>query len=209
MRNPMSTSRTFARVVCGVALGAIASVLVSCGGGSSDSSTTITKVTVIPTISSVALEGKQSFTANATDKDGNTVSGASFTWASSNSDVASIDEYGSATGKTAGTVQITATANKVTSSPASLTVTPKVGSVTLDPTIAEIKVGENKQFTAVAKDANNNTISGAVFDWAVSFSGVATIDKNGMVTGVSTGQVRVYASTGGKISPYATLSVIN
>lgn len=205
----MSTSRSLARVVCGVALGAIVSVLVSCGGGSSDSTTTITKVTVIPTISSVAIDGKQAFTANATDKDGNSVSSASFTWASSDSNVASIDDYGSATGKTAGTAQITAKANNVTSAPASLTVTPKVGSVTLDPTDATIKVGEKKQFTAVAKDANNNTISGAVFDWAVTFSGVATIDKNGMVTGVSAGQVRVYASTGGKISPYATLTVIN
>jgi uncharacterized protein YjdB len=88
-------------------------------------------------------------------------------------------------------------------------VTPKVGSVTLDPTSATIKVGEKKQFTAVAKDANNNPISGAVFDWAVDSSVVATIDKNGMVKGVSTGQVRVSASTGGKISPYATLSVTN
>jgi hypothetical protein len=184
-------------------------VLVSCGGGSSDSSTTITKVTVVPTVSSVAIEGKQTFTANATDKDGNTVSGASFTWASSNADVASIDEYGSATGKTAGSVQITATANKVTSSPATLTVMPKVAGVTIDPGSAEIQLGEKKQFTAVAKDANNNTISGAVFDWAVSFSGVATIDKNGMVTGVSTGTVQVYASTGGKTSSPATLRVTN
>jgi uncharacterized protein YjdB len=62
---------------------------------------------------------------------------------------------------------------------------------------------------ATAKDVKGNTVDGAVFDWGLSFSGVATIDKNGVVTGVSAGTVLVTASTGDVTSPVATVNVTN
>lgn len=184
----------------------MALVLVSCGGSSSSGE--VASVVVIPSISSVRINGSQSYTANALDKDGNAVS-ASFTWSSSAPAVATIDSNGLAVGKSAGTAKITATTDNITSTAVSLTVLPNVSSVTLSPLSASVRVGEKQQFTATAKDANGNTIDGAVIDWTVSFSGVATIDKNGLATGVSAGTVQVTASTGGISSQIANLNVTN
>jgi Bacterial Ig-like domain (group 2) len=205
----MSTFRNSGFIVsCVVTLG-ILSPLSSCGGSSSDS--TIAKVAVTPTIVSVSVNGQQTFTANALDMNGNTVTGVTFTWASSATDVATITSNGVATGKSSGTSQITATASSqnVASAPVSLTVLPEIASVSITPINATIKAGEQQQFVATAKDAKGNIVPGAVFDWAISFSGVATIDKNGVVTAVSTGTVLVTASAGGITSPVATLNVTN
>lgn len=193
-----------------VALTAMLLVLFSCGG-SGDSSTKITSVSVVPTISSIKINGQQTFTANSIDKDGNSVTGVTYTWKSSATDVAIIDSNGLATGKKSGTTQITATASSqdATSSPATLTVLPEIGSVTIAPINAVIKVGGQQQFVATAKDVSGNTVDGAVFGWSVSFSGVATIDPNGLATGVSAGTALVTASAGGVTSPIATLNVTN
>lgn len=208
----MSTRRRSAIVLLCAALGASVLVLTSCGGGSTSSSTNIARVVVIPTISSVEVNHQQAFTANALDKDGNTVNGVTFTWASSASDVAAIDSStGVATGKSGGTTQITATASSqdVTSSPATLAVLPDVASVTIAPISATIKAGERQQFVATAKDVKGNTVNGAVFNWAISFSGVATIDKNGLATGVSAGTALVTATAGSATSPVTTLNITN
>lgn len=173
--------------------------------------TKINSISVVPTVSSIKVNGQQAFTANSVDASGNTVGGVTYTWKSSAADVATIDNNGVATGRTSGQTQITATASSqnVTSTAVTLTVLPQIGSVTIAPLNATIKVGAQQQFTASAKDVNGNPVNGAVFDWAISFSGVATIDQNGLATGVSAGMVVVTASVGGVTSPMATLNVTN
>jgi uncharacterized protein YjdB len=206
----MSTFRITGLVLFTLGVLGLLALLVSCGGSSSSSST-VAKVVLVPTISSITINGQQAFTANALDASGNTVTGVTFTWASSAADVATVDTSGVATGIKGGSTEITATSStgSVTSSPATLTVLPNVASVTISPTSASIKVGGQQQFTATAKDAAGNTVSGAVINWAVSFSGVATIDQNGLATGVSTGTALVTATSGGVTSPVATLNVTN
>ena len=207
----MHTSpKLISRLGCAV-FGSVLFLFLSCGGGS-NSTSTISSVSVVPTTSSIKINGQQTFTANAVDASGNTV-GATFTWQSSTAGVATIDNNGVATGRTSGQTQITATgtlsSQTVTSQPVTLTVLPQIGSVTVTPTSATIKVGAQQQFMASAKDVNGNPVTGAVFDWAISFSGVATIDQNGLATGVSAGMVVVTASVGGVTSPMATLNVTN
>ena len=158
------------------ALGLLLLMVPSCGGSSSSSASVVTSVTVIPTVSSIAVNDQQSFTANALNADGNQVSGVTFTWVSSDTNVATINISGVATAKSGGTAQITATADDVTSAPATLKVFPQIGSVTISPVNATIKVGETQQFVATAKDMNGNDVSGVVFNWSISYSGVASID---------------------------------
>lgn len=184
-------------------------LLAGCGGHSSSSSTsTVNKITVAPTTATVAVNKQQAFTANALDASGNVLTGGTFSWASSDTTVATIGADGVATGKSGGTAQITATTGTVTSPPATLTVLPQVSSVAISPTSATIHVGATQQFTATATDVKGNTITGAQFSWSISFSGIATIDSNGLATGVSPGTVVVTANSGGVSSPVATLNVI-
>jgi uncharacterized protein YjdB len=183
-------------------------LLSACGGSSSS---TVTTLSVTPTVSSVAIGGHQTFTANARNKDGNVVSGSALTWTSSVTSVATIESTGTATGVSAGTTQITAQVQNstVTSTPVTLVVLPQISSVTVTPSSASIEAGATEQFSAVAKDVNGNTVSSAIFTWAIGNSKIATINNTGLATGVSAGTVTVTASTGGVTSPAVTLTVTN
>ncbi|MCU1307004.1 MAG: Ig protein [Acidobacteriaceae bacterium] len=204
----MTIYRNISNLLTCAATVAMMLVLTSCGGSSSDP-TTVSTIVVIPSVSSTTVNGHQAFTANALNSDGNSVGTVTLTWTSSDTNVATIDGGGMATGKNGGTTQIiaTATSNGVTSSAVSLTVFPTVASVSIAPINVAVKVGQQQQFTATAKDVNGNNIGNAVFNWSSSFSGVASIDTNGKATGISPGTVLVTASIGGVSSPMATLNV--
>lgn len=78
------------------------------GGGGSPPSGTIVQINLTPTTATIAVNGTQQYTAVGKDSNGNTVSGATFTWASSNPAVATVNNSGLATGVAAGTTMITA-----------------------------------------------------------------------------------------------------
>jgi hypothetical protein len=183
-------------------------------GGSSSSSTTgpPATITISPQKAFISPDQQQSFSATAQDSSGKTVTTVTFSWASSMPNVASIDGRGLALGRSNGSTQITASAagatnTIVTSAPATLTVTQPIASITVSPRTATIAVNATQPFTAVAVDANGNVIPGLTFSWACSFSGTATIDGNGLVTGVAPGTVTIVASASGVISSPATLTV--
>jgi uncharacterized protein YjdB len=181
-------------------------LLQACGGGSSSTST-VASITISPTSGSVSVNGSQTFAATALDSNGQTVTGQTFTWASSNTAIATITSAGVATGVAAGSSQITASDAGVTSTAATLTVSPAIASVTLSPLSATIKVGQTQQFTASATDASGNTVTQAQFTWHNTFGGVASIDANGLATALAPGTVMITASASGMTSQIATLTV--
>lgn len=67
-----------------------------------------------------------------------------------------------------------------------------VQSVTVSPLAAQVAVGSTVQFTATVLPTG---VSDRSVTWAVSPAGLATIDNNGVLTGVATGQVVVTATT--------------
>lgn len=199
------TTRRAAVLMCLLALSVS---LASCGGKSSSSSTgPPATINITPLKASISPNQVQSFSATAQDSKGNTLTGVKFAWASSSPNVASIDSNGLALGRSNGSTQITASASGVTSAPATLTVTQPIASITISPPTATIAVNATQQFTAAAVDANGNAIPGVIFTWACSFSGTATIDSNGVATGVAPGTVTIFATASGVTSPLATLTV--
>ena len=192
---------------------AISVSLASCGGSSSSTKMgPPATINITPLKASISPNQQQSFSATAQDSKGNTLTGVRFAWASSTPNVASIDSNGLALGRSNGSTQITASAAGassalVTSAPATLTVTQPIASITISPLAATIAVNATQQFTAAAVDANGNAVTGVIFSWACSFSGIATIDSNGLATGVAPGPVTIFASASGVTSPPATLTV--
>jgi Bacterial Ig-like domain (group 2) len=181
---------------------------VGCGGKSSSTTTGApAAVNVTPKTASLSPNQVQAFSATAVDSGGLTVTGVTFGWTSSTPTVASIDAAGVALGRSSGTTQITASTNGVTSAPSTLTVTQPIASITVSPRTASIAVNTTQAFTATALDARGNTVSGVVFSWACSFSGTATIDSNGVATGVSPGTVTIVAGASGLTSAPSTLTV--
>src|SRR5256714_499943 len=84
---------------------------------------------------------------------------------------------------------------------------PAIARVDVSPTSATINGGEKQQFTAKAFDANNNEVSGVIFSWPSSNTSAATIDQNGLATGVAGGSSPITASGRGTTSAPATLNV--
>ncbi|HSS19255.1 MAG TPA: Calx-beta domain-containing protein [Pyrinomonadaceae bacterium] len=87
------------------------------------------------------------------------------------------------------------------------TCAPAVARVEVSPASATINANQTQQFTARAFDASNNEIPGVIFSWQSSNNSVATIDQNGLATGVSAGTAEIRATGRGVQSPPATLTV--
>jgi uncharacterized protein YjdB len=176
----------------------------------------ITRIEVTPATAAIDVGQTQSFTARAFSNVGGPeieVLNVSFIWDSSDPTKATVAPT---TGRTtvatalmpgsttirarAGGQQGTATLN-INAPPPVLT------SIEVTPTSANIAVGGTQQFTATAFDQNHNVMPGVTFTWASSDTNVATIDQNGLATGVSQGTTFVTASSGSVTSNQATLNV--
>src|SRR5262249_7623431 len=149
---------------------------------------------------------KQQFTARAFDAENQEVTGVIFTWQSSNTSVAAIDQAGLATSSTAGKTQITATGRAVTSAPDTLTVRTVqrvLTRVEITPNPATIPATASQQFTAKGFDQFGHEITGLTFAWESTVSSVAMVDENGLAIGVSQGQSIIKATaqavTGGTV----------
>ncbi|WP_162287917.1 Ig-like domain-containing protein [Bifidobacterium criceti] len=124
------------------------------------------------------------------------------TWSTSNPMVASVDNTGKVTARKAGTVTITATAGGKS---ASITVTIEEAppapyeSVKIDGGDFSVKAGETHQLTAklLAADGTEVTSDDAL-TWSSSNTAVASVDANGLVTGVAKGTADITVTVGGK-----------
>ncbi len=169
----------------------------------------VATVTVSPAEATIEVGQTQQFEAMAATADGMAVPDVAFTWASSDEMVATVDSNGLATAVSAGQAMITATADSI-SGMAMLTVTeppaPMVSTVTLIPTEATIETGQEHSFEAIALAADGTEITDVAFTWASSDEMVATVDENGLATGVGAGEVMITATADG-VSGMATLTV--
>ncbi len=171
---------------------------------------TVATVDVSPaTAQLTALGATQQFTAVARDGNGNVVPGVTFTWASTDGAVATIDAatgLGTAVGN--GPTAITATVGGVAGS-ADLTVGQVIADILIQPDSATLLIPDPQtlQFTAVARDANGFVVAGVVFGWTSSDPSVATVTATGLAATVGPGTTTITASAGG-VTDTASLTVI-
>ncbi|HEX7242628.1 MAG TPA: Ig-like domain-containing protein [Longimicrobiaceae bacterium] len=163
---------------------------------------------------SVTLEvGRQrTFFATATDAQGNTLSGRTVTWSTSNPQVAAFAAGGSlVTALAEGTTTITATSEgiSVTATVRVVTPAPKVATVRVTPDTLSMFPGDSVQFRAAAYDAQGNAMTGLPVSWSGSSgygTGAQVNRSSGMVTAVAEGTTTVRATVGG-ITGTATVRV--
>ena len=172
----------------------------------------VASVVISPTSASVLVGSTTSaFTAVAKDGSGNVLNGRTFTFASSNTAIATIDPTtGVATGVAPGTTNITATSEGQTSNNATLTVSAiPVASVTISPLTQTVVAGsQTSAFTAVTKDGGGNVLTGRTVTFSSTAPGVATVNAStGVATGVAAGTTSIIASSEGQNSPAAMLTV--
>lgn len=121
------------------------------------------------------------------------------TWTSSNEEVATVDSNGNVTAIKAGKANITATADGVSAVCEVTVLYIDVESVSLSATEGTIVVGGTVALTATVTP-DNATESKVV--WESANTAVATVDQNGTVTGVATGETTISATVGGKSATY-------
>lgn len=182
------------------------SPLIALGGGllvTSCSSDTVAPgsvaaIAVLPAEDSVRVGGTITLQATAQGADGDELDGEQVFWNSENPDVATVSDQGVVTGVAEGTTRIAASAEG-RSGFARVTVLPKsVASVVVTPPSASIRIGKTFRFEAVTRDDTGKPLTGRTVTWSSSNSSVATVDENGVVTGVGAGAAVITARSEGR-----------
>jgi uncharacterized protein YjdB len=159
----------------------------------------VASVGVSPPTGELDVGGTLQLTATPRDAAGNPLSGRQVTWTSSNTSVATVDANGRVTAVGPGTATISATSEGQTGT-ATITVrtpAPRVATVTVTPANPQLLEGRTVQLTATARDASGNIISGRTVTWTSSNTNVATVNANGLVTGVRKGRTTITATVDG------------
>lgn len=166
----------------------------------------VSGVTVAPTSFSIEVGKTQQLTATVAPADADDQTGA---WSSSDATVATVDANGLVTGVKVGAAKISFTSTdgaKVAVADVTITAAVvAVTGVTVGPTSPSVEVGSTIQMTATVAPAGATDKSGT---WASADTSVATVDQNGLVTGVSAGtSVISFTSTDGAKKGTRTVTV--
>jgi trimeric autotransporter adhesin len=158
----------------------------------------VASVAVLPSAATLVIGGTVTLQAVAYDAGANALSGRPVVWASSASQVATVDGSGKVTAVSAGTATVTGTIEgKTASSAITVTVIP-VAAVAVTPGSANIDVGASKAFNAVVTDASGNTLTSRPITWASANKSIATVSTAGLVTGVGAGTTNITATAENK-----------
>jgi trimeric autotransporter adhesin len=187
-------------LVTGVSAGN-ATITASSGGKTGStvvkvSAAPIGNVSVSPQAPSMNVGATTQLSANVTDVNGASVSGAVVAWTSSNIAIATVSASGLVTGVSAGTATITASSGgKSGSTTVTVSLVP-VQSVAVTPSTSSLTPGQTQQLAATVTDANGSAANRPV-SWASSDNAVATVDQAGLVTAVAQGSATITATSGG------------
>ena len=194
-------------VVTGVAPGTV-TISASSEGQSGMATVQVTSVAsgamtvaVSPAQANLSVGQNLQLSAVVRDASGNTMSGASVTWSSSNSNLAGVSSTGLVTGVAAGTATITATSGSAQGS-ATISVQVQqvvaVDRIVVTPKDPSIDEGKTVQLTATLLDKQDNVLTGRTVTWTSSDTRLATVTNTGLVKGIKRGTVTITASSGGK-----------
>ncbi|MCC4225267.1 Ig-like domain-containing protein [Vibrio campbellii] len=157
----------------------------------------IDSIQVTPSPVNIAKGQTQPLTARAMYSDGTDSDVTdSVTWASADTDTATVDAAGLLTGAKVGNTTVMATKDDVTSNTVTVTVTDAViDSIQVTPSPVNIAKGQTRQLTARAmySDGTDSDVSDSV-TWASADTDTATVDAAGLLTGAKVGNTTVMAT---------------
>jgi trimeric autotransporter adhesin len=168
---------------------------------------TLQSIAVTPSSTILAPASTLTYQAVGTYSDQTTYFLSNPTWTSSAPAIVSITTPGGiATGQSAGTANITATYQGVTSNMAGVLVTSSpLSTITVSPSASQVPEGVALQFTALGTFANSQTQNLTTnVTWASSQPSIATISnatgQQGLATSVATGQTSITAVFAGVVN---------
>ena len=182
--------------VVGISLGE-ATLTATCEGKSAT-----TTIIVVSRVASIEIDPKEAtvcvgdsleIEVVVLDKDGNEIEEYEIDWTLSGGGIASFDpETGTVTGVSPGIFTLTPTCEGI-SATATITVVPQAALVEVSPEKGCVKVNETLQLKATVKDKDGNILEDYPVTW-YSDESKASVDQNGLVTGVSGGFAYIVAA---------------
>jgi len=157
----------------------------------------VNSVEVTPAEAAVSVGGTLQLTATPRDAGGGPLD-RPVLWTSGDPAIATVNEAGLVTAVATGTVTISATSQGKAGS-AQITVRVPVASVTIsDPGEEPVPPGGTLQLTAAAFDATGAPLADRTFIWSSSDNAIATVNHDGLVTGVARGTATITVMSEGK-----------
>jgi uncharacterized protein YjdB/PKD repeat protein len=157
----------------------------------------VDSIAVDPADATIQIGTTVTLDATALDADDNEITDVDFDWSSDATDVATVDDSGVVTGVTEGEAIITVSANGVSTNATITVAESTVDSVELGAESLEIFVDESFDVDATALDAEGNEVTDAEFVWSVGDDTIATVDEDGVITGVSPGDTTLTVNSSG------------
>lgn len=155
----------------------------------------VASVVVTPATSSLVIGGTVQLSATTRDASGNSLAGRTVTWSSSDESITTVDGNGLVTAHALGTATITATSESKSATAQITVAVAPVATVAVSPSSVSVLPGATTQLTATTSDASGHVLTGRTVTWSSSDATKATVDGNGLVTGVAYGQVTITATS--------------
>ncbi len=202
--NPSAVSINTSGVASGLNVGSV-QITASFGNQTATTQTvtvtpaSLVSIAITPARPSFANGATEQFTATGTYSDGTTQDlSTQAVWSSSNAAVLTMDQSGLASSCGIGSVQVSANVNGITATTNTVEVTSAtVTSLTISPTTAQIAKGTTQQFTVTGTFTDGTTQNlSTQATWTSSNSSAASVDGNGLATGIGVGSSQITASFG-------------
>lgn len=192
---------------------AVALLFALVGVGCSDPVPTGTRVVetieVTSPASTVRAGGTLTLGVRLRDAAGKPVENVAIYWSSSNSSVATVSGVGVVTANTAGDVVIAASALGK-SATTTIKVAPReVATVQITPASVSVRIGTTVPLQAQTTDAEGNPLSERIIEWTSGNPAVATVNAQGVVTGIAAGAATITATSEGRSGTAAVTVTLN
>ena len=189
-----------------------ATIMATAGGASGSATVTVAQeisaVSVTPATDTLVAGDTLHLAAEATDANGHPVGEAEFSWESSDTSVAIVDDAGLVTGLGPGQAKVTATAAEITGRADLTVVAPAPTTIAVTPdTLALAALGQTAQLSAEVRDQAARAMEGVRVAWASADTTVAAVDSVGLVTAADAGETTITA-TSGEASGNAVVTVM-
>jgi len=159
-------------------------------------------VVISPSVANLLVGQTVQLSATVTDSNGVPIQGATVTYTSGNTAIATVTTAGLVTAVSQGTALITGKSGTASGAAAITVSLVPVKTITISPSLDSLTSGGQVQLTATAFDSAGNVLTGRTFTWTSGNTSDATVNTTGLVTTssstsiTSTRSLTIFASIG-------------